>query len=205
VETEVIQSIYKQLKFNTMKKLSIIGMLMISMSLMLSSFKKDAGNYISFEIDYSMSIKKLKTSGHYVRVNGKINSKNFSEEKTSGKNTLKMCLINFKDYMTLAGIRKYLDKNNMRPATLKELLVFGAKYPSFIDENHSVFALGSNMKVKDNFVLGNDGLIIIKKDVHVVSFIPYIEKNGFGQRELGMIIETNNFNSSCYFLAFSCE
>jgi hypothetical protein len=155
-----------------------------------------------------MSIEKLIIAGHYESINKQINSKNFFSEKTSGKDTLKMRLVNFKDYMTSAEVKKYMKKNKMRPASLKELLSFGEQYHSFLRKHDDicVVALGSNMKAMTNEIVAGEDRLLTSGKVYLSSFVPYLSKNGFGQSELGMIEEiNNNWSSNCYFLAFSCE
>ncbi|MFZ2072401.1 MAG: hypothetical protein WA101_03450 [Minisyncoccia bacterium] len=184
-----------------MKNLIIIGVLISLLS--CTSFTQKNNDGKNFSVDYTMSIEQLIVAGHYDCINSEVNSKNFFEEKTSGKCTLKMHLINFKDYMTSEDVKKCMDKNNLRPASLKELLAFGITNLPFL-KKHSVFALGSSLKVNMPGVKVKDEFFT--KEIFTGGtdyFFPYIGENGFGQVELGMITQANNWDSDCYFLVFS--
>lgn len=93
-------------------------------------------------IDYGESIEEMIASGCYDRRNGDITSKNFP---TAGAGTVQVntALIHMDKHVHYEVVLAHLEANGLRPATLAELLAFGATYPE-IQRQFRVIALGSS-------------------------------------------------------------
>jgi len=95
-------------------------------------------------VDYSRSLAKMIRAGHYDWVNPDftdITAKNFSIQG-QGKLEINIELIHYCKSMEADEIIQDLDNRGLRPATLPELLAFGAKYPKKQRE-FPIVALGS--------------------------------------------------------------
>src|SRR3989344_3384599 len=93
-------------------------------------------------IDYGKTIEEMVATGHYDWSNSDISSGNFpvSGNGTANAN-LELVHLN-KDASSEGGVA-YLESLGMRPATIAELLVFGATYPE-VQREFPVIALGSS-------------------------------------------------------------
>jgi len=92
-------------------------------------------------VDYSISLKKMISLGKYDWVNENITKKNFPLE---GENTHVSVveLIHFNKVISSDEAERELKKMKLRPATIAELLAFGAKYPE-TQREFPIIALGS--------------------------------------------------------------
>jgi hypothetical protein len=92
-------------------------------------------------VNYNRTIEQLVKAGKYDWSNPDITSKNFPSNK-KGNAQVSIQLVHFDRTMTSDEVLKELDKQGLRPATLPELLAFGAKYPDKQRE-FPIVALGS--------------------------------------------------------------
>ena len=93
-------------------------------------------------IDYARSFDVMVATVPYDWLNGDINSKNFTIEG-KGVVTLDLELVYLNNVVSTEEVEAYLETNGLRPATLEELLAFGATYPD-VQQNFPVIALGSS-------------------------------------------------------------
>ncbi len=93
-------------------------------------------------VDYNMSLAEMIKVGKYDYVNGEIASKNFPI-MGSGKVDISFELVHLNKSASSEEVLLHMEKNNLRPATLAELLAFGAKYPE-IQREFPVACLGSS-------------------------------------------------------------
>jgi len=103
-------------------------------------------NAYAMTVNYDRSVKDSIKTGNYDRVNSDsdIVSKHFPSQET-GRQDITIGLVHFGKYgkyIETDEVIRELNKNGLRPATLKELLVFGEKYPDF-QRDFSIIALGS--------------------------------------------------------------
>ena len=92
-------------------------------------------------VDYSQSLEGMIKAGKYDWVNSNITRDNFPTNH-HGMQTIEVELIHFGKELTTQEIEVELENQSLRPATLEELLAFGAKYPDKQRE-YSIVALGS--------------------------------------------------------------
>lgn len=93
------------------------------------------------KIDYDLSLEEMIEAGKYDWVNSDIIVENFPI-KGSGLVELEIELVHFGRYINSEAALKELDQMDLRPATLPELLAFGAAYPE-IQREFPIVALGS--------------------------------------------------------------
>lgn len=98
-------------------------------------------------VDYSLTLEQMITAGGYDWVNSSITSESFPITET-GKAELNAQLVCFERAMSSDQALAELDKMGLRPATIAELLVFGAKYPQKQLE-FSIVGLGSVAQLGD--------------------------------------------------------
>lgn len=79
-------------------------------------------------VDYSKTLEQMIADGKYDWENPGINAKNFPMEG-KGTSTANIELVHFNRNVDSNGVLRELDNMGLRPATLPELLAFGAKYP----------------------------------------------------------------------------
>lgn len=95
-------------------------------------------------VDYDMSIEEIAKDSPYDWLGNLINEKNFPPSQT-GFSLLVVYRVNFKQELRTKDILQELDALDLRPATLKELMVYGSTYPETLSK-HMVVALGSSHK-----------------------------------------------------------
>jgi hypothetical protein len=78
-------------------------------------------------IDYKKSLDAMIKAGHYDWMNSDITEKHFSVKP--GQAEVSIELVHFDRVITTDDVLAELDRRGLRPATLPELLAFGAKYP----------------------------------------------------------------------------
>lgn len=105
------------------------------------SEKVSTGESFPITVNYSRTLEQMIADGKYDWLNPDINAKNFP---TEGKGTAEVDieLVHFNRAMESNKVLKELEKQGLRPATLPELLAFGAKYPEKQRE-FPIVALGS--------------------------------------------------------------
>lgn len=102
---------------------------------------KKAASAFTVVVDYTKSLADMIAAGRYDRQNDNITAKHFLVSG-SGQVTVGLELVHFGKDMSTEDVLVELDKRNLRPATLPELLAFGAKYPDE-QRKYPIIALGS--------------------------------------------------------------
>jgi hypothetical protein len=170
-----------------MKKFMIIAILPIA--LLFSSCGGGKGNQIDelwmpVTIDYSKSIDELIAEGFYDYVNSDISISNFTAKDGDDKiDTIierTAILINFNRRMSSEDIIAQMALRGLRPATARELLKLGARYPK-LQREISVIALGSKSPTSGVLALW---------------------ENAFGSRNANLWHWSDGWSSSYWFLAF---
>lgn len=95
----------------------------------------------SVTVDYTIPLADMVAAGKYDWVNSEITAEHFPT-KGEGRVEVKISLACFNRVMESNEVITELDKLGLRPATLPELLAFGAKYPD-VQRGFPVVALGS--------------------------------------------------------------
>lgn len=114
-----------------MKRLAVIFAVTLGFSLAGCTYLINNKNE-SFEmtVDYSLSFEDALLAGHYDGVGGMAYLKQmYLTESKSGKVKDNFALLAFGREMKTEKVLAFMKKNNLRPATLKELLAFGADAP----------------------------------------------------------------------------
>lgn len=95
-------------------------------------------------VDYGKTVEEMVSAGHYDRKNDDINSRNFpvKGEGTKGTINVNLELVHFNKSVRSKDVLAHLEANGMRPATVEELLAFGATYPE-IQREFPIICLGS--------------------------------------------------------------
>ncbi|MFA4942506.1 MAG: hypothetical protein WC564_02605 [Patescibacteria group bacterium] len=99
---------------------------------------------IKLTVDYAKTVNQAVADGKYNAANNDISSENFpvpgeligKKVKISGK------IFHFNRGISSEDVIKEMDEAEFRPATLMELLAFGAAYPE-LQKQYSIIALGS--------------------------------------------------------------
>lgn len=99
-----------------------------------------SGDNYPITVDYNLSLEQMIAAGHYDWVNADITSNHFPVG--SGTATLEGRLVHYGKNMSSEAVLADLDQNGLRPATLAELLAFGAKYPE-LQRQFPIIELGS--------------------------------------------------------------
>lgn len=100
-----------------------------------------SGDGFIVTVDYSKSLAEMVASGHYDWKNSDIVAEHFPTTQ-KGVNEVKLELVHLDKNASTDEVLRYLDEHGYRPATLLELLAFGAKYPDE-QKKYPVVALGS--------------------------------------------------------------
>jgi len=108
-------------------------------------------------VDYGQNLAQMIEVGKYDWVNSDITAKNFPT-KGKGKDNLETEIVHFGRSMSSEQVLADLDKMGLRPATLPELLAFGAKHPE-LQRQFPIVALGSV-----SLVHGNRGVAYLYHD-----------------------------------------
>ncbi len=106
------------------------------------------GVFFQLIVDYTMSLSDMVSAGQYDWVNPEITEANFPKTRT-GSISLNAELLHFNRTISSENALKEMEKLGFRPATIEELLAFGAKYPE-LQRQFPIVALGSSC------VLGGD-------------------------------------------------
>ncbi len=109
--------------------------------------KKVVGDIYTATVDYGMSLADMIKAGKYDWVNDDITVEHFPITG-SGKVEVSFELVHLNKSISSKEVLLHMEKNNLRPATLAELLAFGAKYPEKQRE-FPIIALGSSWVNRD--------------------------------------------------------
>ena len=140
------------------------------------------GEIFLVTVDFSMTLVAMIAAGHYDWVNSNITQDHFLITG-SGTVELELELIQFKNPMSTDNVLKELDRQGYRPATLPELLAFGAKYPEKQRE-FPIIAIGS-------VLLHSDG----------DRCVPCLGEGSLKKRRLGLDWHGRAWGGNCRFLA----
>jgi len=123
-----------------MKRLLVFGVPILAAVLLLGCSPHQRGPY-SVMVDYDCSLEETINAGCYDYIDVSIYEKYSWKETINGhgQQEVQFYLINIKGPKDVEELISELDKRNLRPATVKELVFFGNKY----DETDSIVALGS--------------------------------------------------------------
>ena len=99
------------------------------------------GGSYPIEVDYSLTLEQMIAEGEYDWVNSDITSTRFPIVGT-GKVGLEGQLEHYGRNMSSDAVLADLDQKGLRPATIAEILAFGAKYPE-LQRQFPIVALGS--------------------------------------------------------------
>ncbi len=109
--------------------------------------KKAVGDIYSVFVDYSISLVNMIKAGKYDWINDDITAEHFPNTG-SGKAEVDFQLVHLNKSANSEEVLLHMEKNNLRPATLFELLAFGAKYPE-LQREFPICALGSSWVLRD--------------------------------------------------------
>lgn len=103
--------------------------------------KKSTNSFI-ITVDYSLLIEEMIEAGKYDWKNDNITAENFPHDSTLGEVEIEAEYVHYNRNMGYDAVIDDLNARGMRPATMVELLVFGAAFP---DEQRKfpIVALGS--------------------------------------------------------------
>jgi len=132
-------------------------------------------------VDYGMSLADMIVAGQYDGKNSDINSRNFPI-KGEGTVNVNLELVHLDKSASFEDVLAYLEANGMRPATVEELLAFGATYPE-IQREFPIICLGSSWVYPD----GNRR-------------VPVLRRRG-SRRSLSLSWFTYGWPEHCRFLA----
>lgn len=120
---------------------------------------KKAVEVFPVTVDYNRSLAEMIEIGNYEWKHVEIIEKNFPVNE-KGKNKVSLVLIHFNKSIDSDDVFYELDEMDLRPATLPELLYFGAKYPEKQRE-FPIAALGShwNISVENSYVVYLDKIV----------------------------------------------
>lgn len=104
--------------------------------------KQIASGTYPVTVDYSLSLAKMIKAGKYDWKNDNITAKNFPV-KGEGKQAVVPELVHLNRFASTDEVLAHMEANNLRPATLPELLAFGEKYPD-VQREFPIVALGSS-------------------------------------------------------------
>jgi hypothetical protein len=101
----------------------------------------------SVQVNYDLTVEELVKAGKYSWAMLSINSNNFSSPEKDIA-TIDIFLVNFNRNLSSEDVVKELDRQGLRPATLKELASLGAQYPH-LQYEFPIVALGSPWRDPD--------------------------------------------------------
>jgi hypothetical protein len=102
----------------------------------------------SITVDYSQSLAEMIAAGHYDWTNSDITAEHFPIKGT-GAVEVKTQLVHLNRHAMTREVMAELDRRGLRPATIEELLAFGAKYPD-MQRQFEIIALGSCWVIPDD-------------------------------------------------------
>ena len=102
---------------------------------------QNAGSTYPVTVNYDLSLAGMIKAGRYDWVNSDITEKHFPV-KGEGIKEVTAELVCFNKYMSSKDVLRELDRCGLRPATIEEILAFGAKYPE-LQRQFPIVALNS--------------------------------------------------------------
>ena len=135
---------------------------------------------LRFTVDYSLTMEQMIALGQYDWKNDNITSERFPV-KGEGKKEIVGELVKYGSAMSSEAVLADLDKKGFRPATIEELLAFGAAFPEF-QRKFPIVALGSVAEIHGRRVVACLG-------------------GGDSGRGLGLIWFGGGWVAFCHFLA----
>ena len=138
---------------------------------------------IKLAIDYTKTIEQAIADGNYDWKNSDITTKNFpiSPEMIGKKVEVSTKSFHFNRNISSDNAISEMDKDGYRPATLMELLVFGAIHPE-LQRQFPIVAVGS-----------------VWRDAGVGRCVPCLDARG-GKRELNLHWLGSGWHARCHFL-----
>ena len=140
-------------------------------------------------VDYDLPLAKMIAAGKYERLDGDITIGYVVKKR--GKENVDIIVKRFGDRISTEDAIKAFDTLGLRPASLEELLAFGAKYPE-APCNYSFLALGSKIGCPFVDLRGFGGKCFMWDSVAVCL-------NGLGWHGLGFC-KGHSWNGRCCFL-----
>lgn len=110
----------------------------------VSNSAKTSNDTLLITVDYGKTVDEMVSAGKYVQFNPDVNSENFPLpiEKVGKKEILSVKLFHFNHSVSSKNIARGMSKKGFRPATVAEILAFGATYPELQKQN-PIAATGS--------------------------------------------------------------
>lgn len=102
-----------------------------------------SGESLTVVVDYSQPIAEMVRAGKYDYVNSDITDKRFPKKQNSGAVETSPDLVHLNKVVSTDEALRELNARGLRPATLEELLAFGAAYPEE-QRKFSIVGLGSS-------------------------------------------------------------
>jgi len=127
--------------------------------------KKKAAETYPITVNYAMTLEQMIVAGKYDREHYAINSKNFVI-KGEGKPELKPQLIHFNYDISSDVAEAKLDKLDLRPANLEELLAFGATYRD-LQKKFPIVALRAETSIFGNRCVAGLDYINLSRRLHL--------------------------------------
>jgi hypothetical protein len=93
-------------------------------------------------VNYKQQIEKLVTNGKYDYANSNIVSANFPEEKNPTAELEAVLFHPDEEDVTSEAVLERMENENLRPASVRELLVFGVQFPD-VQRQFPIVALGT--------------------------------------------------------------
>jgi len=143
--------------------------------------KKAVGDTYTAVVDYGMSLTDMIRAGKYDWFDDDITAEPFPVTG-SGKVEISFQLVHHNKDVSSDYALSHMEANGLRPATLVELLAFGAKYPE-IQREFLIVALGSSWVNRDGY-----------------RGVPCLSGGGSGRR-LYLFWFGRDWNDDCRFLA----
>ena len=140
------------------------------------------GDVYPITVDYGLSLEQMIATGRYDWVNSDITSEHYPIVGT-GTVALEGQLVHYGRNMSSEAVLADLDQKGLRPATMAELLAFGAKYPE-LQRQFPIVELGSVWP----YPLGDRS-------------VGYLARVGRGRR-LRLVWFADDWGASYRFLAF---
>lgn len=117
------------------------------------------------KVNYNLTLDEMFKLGHYDWINDDITTKHFPI-KDKGKIKVALELVHFDEASTTEAALAELDQRGLRPATMAELLAFGAKYPE-LQKQFPIVSLGSSWVVSGGsrgfpYLDGSDGRRLLR-------------------------------------------
>lgn len=145
----------------------IFSTLLLVVGIFITAHAQKTENGYPITINYGQNLDQMIEAGGYDSVNYDITTTNFPV-KEKGTPEVSIKLVHFNRSIGSEEALSQLNKMNLRPATLPELLAFAAKYPS-VHCNFPVVALGSTWEDNGGF-----------------RSVPYLWSSYTGERRLGL-------------------